>query len=739
MTAPAPVTALLAAAGDHLRHGRTAEALAACRTAARQAPEHPAAWRDLGVALSRLGDRRGALAAHHRALALDPAQPPTLANLGALSRSAANAVNANANAAWTRRAARLAPADSALVRRWAATAREAGWFDAAGRALAGLATLDPADATLWRAAGETARARDALATAARDLRRALLLDPEHPDIDAALTDVLTRQGDAGAAERRGRRAAAARPDDFRALNHLGLAHLAALRWAEAERLFARARRLAPDRVECLSNHGAALKGLGRLDAAQAALAAALALDPASPATLNNLGNAAREAGAMAAAFNAYNRAITVQPDHALAFRNLLPTLLYDPSHDEATRFAVRRRFGERLGAPARRIAHVHPVGDDPERRLRIGYLSADFRDHVVARNILPLFERHDRARFEVFGYAGVAAPDAVTARFQALADGWRSIVGLDDRAAADLIAADRVDILVSLAGHFDRNRPLICAYKPAPTLISMHDPATSGLAAMDYLIGDPVLIPRGGPERFIERPLRLPVFHLAAPILDPPDPGPPPSLAGGRFTFGSFNAPAKLSAATLAAWAAALRALPDARLLLKYRAHHAASAARRRIVDILRSHGVDPSRIEFRSGDDDQHTHLRLYREIDVALDAFPFNGATTTFEALSMGAPVATMLGDAMVGRWSAAMLRPLGLDWLAARDLEGFVAVCRRLAEDPALLAALRTALPGLIPRSALCDAAGRTRQLERLFRAVWRRRCRQKDSGRQEDGGR
>lgn len=415
----------------------------------------------------------------------------------------------------------------------------------------------------------------------------------------------------------------------------------------------------------------------------------------------------------------------------MVHRDLLWSILCDPALDEAERFTGHRRYAARFAWPQYRHLRPHANRPDPERRLRVGYVSSDLRAHSVARNLEPLLAGCDRRGFALHFYADCPNPDAITARFQALADGWHDIRGLSDAAVAERVRADGIDILVILAGRFDNNRPLIAAHRPAPVQVSLFDGATSGLDTMDYLIADPVLVPRRNRRYFTERVLSLPRFYLHAPLPDPPKPGPLPMLRNGFVTFACFNNPAKLNDAVLHLWGRLLSGLPGSRLVLRYQGWYGSARLRDRVLAILQCHGVAGDRIDLLSGALSgalpQAGHLALYQMADVALDPFPFGGSTTSFEALSMGVPVVTWPQPAMMSRWSASMLSALGLDEWVAGSAADYIAIATRLAGDPDRLAGWRATLGERLAASSLCDGPAKTRQLERLYRAFWRRWCR------------
>ncbi len=263
---------------------------------------------------------------------------------------------------------------------------------------------------------------------------------------------------------------------------------------------------------------------------------------------------------------------------------------------------------------------------------------------------------------------------------------------------------------------------MVCAFRPAPVQISSHDVATSGLAAIDYLVSDSVLTPRGTPERFVERLLRLPRFYLAElPSVLPrilPRKGPP--------VFGCFNNPAKASEPVLDLWARLLARLPGSTLVLRYLNWYEAETVRSRVHSALDRAGIDRSRVVFPAIAPSHLEHLEIYNEIDVALDTFPFSGSTTTFDALVMGVPVVTLPGWSMVSRWSATMLQGVGLESLIAESPEDYLDIAADIVADRDRLADLRSNLRARFAASPLCDARRRAGQVERLYRAVWRRWC-------------
>lgn len=724
----ATIAEALGLALEHHRNGRLAEAETLYGRILDADPAQPDALHLLGLLAGQAGraERGTALIAQAMALRPDAADYPS--NLGNLFDAAGQSARA---AVAFRRTLALRPDFASAWARLGVASHRLGSDDGALRGLSRAVALDPSDAVsagraalllhqravAERTSGQAARARDSLA-------RALAWSPDSSDLRFDAAHAAYAAGNLLVAEDGFRRTLALSPDHACALANLGA--LLEERGALAAALAAcrRALILEPGLVTAWVNRSAACEGLGRHEDSAAACRRALALNPAHAAALGNLATALRAWGLVAQGFPLLRRA--VQLGDLTAERNLLSAILYDPSFDEEARFAENRAFAERRAAPI--IAHAVPPRTDPapERRLRIGYLSADFRSHPIARNMAPILANHDHAGFEIVGYADTVRADAMTERIRGFTDLWRPIDGLGDAAVAERIRNDAVDVLVILGGRFDSNRPLVAAYRPAPVQVSAHDGATSGLTVVDALFTDRVLVPRRGPERFSERPFRLPTFYAFDPIADAPPAAPPPVLACGRVTFGSLNNPAKLTDAVLAVWARVLAAVPDARLLLKYKGLYGEPALRTRLRSVFATLGVDPSRLLFPEIGPSGRHHLALYQEIDIGLDSFPFGGATTTFEALWMGVPVVTLLGDNMMGRVSAAHLSAVGATELIAGDADGYVRIAAALAADQERLAAYHAGLRDRLCAAPILNGRSKARQVERAYRALWRRWC-------------
>jgi predicted O-linked N-acetylglucosamine transferase (SPINDLY family) len=361
-----------------------------------------------------------------------------------------------------------------------------------------------------------------------------------------------------------------------------------------------------------------------------------------------------------------------------------------------------------------------------DRRLRIGYVSADFRRHSVAYFIEPVIAAHDRTAVEVTLYADVPRPDRMTERIRAACDRWRSIRRLDDSAAARLIEADGIDILVDLAGHTSGNRLGIFARKPAPVQATwIGYPDITGLPTIDWRLTDGIVDPDTGQDNAPPESL----FRLAEGFLcyRPPDEAPLVSpLPSGRdrpITFGSFNALFKISSDSIALWARVLAAVPDSRLLIKAEAL-GDTETRDSLSQVFAHQGIGVDRLDLMGFVDTVDDHLAIYHRVDIGLDTTPYNGTTTTMEALWMGVPVVALAGDRHASRVGASLLTRAGLADLVAKTPDDYACIAEKLAADRDRLAALRGGLRAQLGKTTLIDAKRFTRSVEDAYRTMWRR---------------
>ncbi len=594
--------------------------------------------------------------------------------------------------------------------------------------------------------------------AERALRECLALAPGLPPALTLLGDLLFDRREMAGALECFEALARVRPEDGRLWNNIAATCLALGRLSEAEAAARRARTLEPRSALAWLNLGRAHAAQGHRAEALGALGESLRLAPAGAeahdlvgrlhaqagawsraaaafraaqaagaggATSGRLADALMQLGDVEAALAAYRDAEARDPAQAAqhASRALFAGHALEGVSPE-THFEAHRGWATRYAIATPRPSH--PNSRDPDRPLRIGYVSPRFHRASLAFALLPVLERHDPSAVSFHAYAGQDIEDDVTARIRTRAAGWRDTRGLDDEALAQAIREDGIDIVVDLAGHTPGGRLGALARKPAPVALTWLDYFdTTGCAAIDAIVTDALHSPPGDAQRFTERRLRLAPLRLCyeAPAQAPPV-APLPSASGGEFTFGAFHRFAKLGPGVLRAWSALLAQAPRARLVIKNdalgdeeeRAFHR---------ERLAAAGLPMDRVELRAAS----PHLDLlaeYAGIDVALDAFPYGGGITTLEALWMGRPVLAVEGATLVARQSGAFLRVLGLEELVARDVRGMVALGAALAADPARAQALAAGLRERMARSALCDAAAFTRGLENAYREAWRAWC-------------
>ena len=559
---------------------------------------------------------------------------------------------------------------------------------------------------------------------------------DRPSVDGeqalAAASAHHQAGDLDAAEAAYRGALAAGAtlaDARRAEAHHGLGVLLRQRGRAAEAIeqLRAAAALAPDDAPTQHNLGAALGEAGALGEAVAHYERALAIAPNYALAWKNLAVALQRQARLDDAIEASRRAIALDPSLRGVHSNLLFLLTHSSDHDPAAVFTEHRRWAIQHAdhlAPARWADDGRDR--DPTRRLHVGYVSPDFREHAVAFFIEPLLRAHDRDAVAVFCYANVEHADATTERLRGLADGWRAVWDEPDEAVAARIREDGIDLLVDLAGHTRDNRLLAFAGRPAPVQLSYLGYAnTTGLEAIDYRLTDGIADPEGtGAERHSEPLIRLPRSFLC---YRPPDAAPEVAPArpskDGAVTFGSFNKALKISPRVVALWARLLAALPRSSLLLKSDSF-ADSTAREGLLAAFEAQDVDRARISLLPAEETIAAHLRRYSEIDLALDPFPYNGATTTCEALWMGVPVVALAGTAHAGRVSASILAAVGLPELVAASEDAYIEIALALASDDERRAQLRSSLRKRMLASPLCDAEGAAQALEEAYRTLWQR---------------
>lgn len=607
---------------------------------------------------------------------------------------------------------------------------------------------------------------DHVAEAEPLFQRAIAASPGNTDAYNNLGNLLLTRGDPVKAIALYNTARAVRPDDTKTLVNLGNALQQSGRVEEAIATYNEALRLDPSLVEAHSNLGNMLSMIGQYPLAITHYEKAIELRPNYGDAYNNLGQAHESMGRLTEATRCFEKALTLlalpldatlntgrllsvqgkiaeavatyekllqlKPGHPGALSNILFSLNY---LDTIAPEAVTERHREMAAAIEAKVTVLPPPtpNRDPWRRLKVGYVSPDFRNHAVAFFLEPLLAAHDKAAVEVYAYAEVINPDAVTAKLRGLVDHWRPTVGINHEDLAAQIRADGIDILVDIAGHSAHHRLPVFAARPAPVQMTwLGYPNTTGMTRIDYRIVDAVSDPVGPADPLAsEKLLRLDTGFLCyQPPEDAPPAAPPAFLETGArdsgvVTFGSFNNVSKLSPATLDTWAEVLKAVPKARLLLKSRLF-GDEGVRADFMSRFTARGVDAERVDLLDGIPTVSGHLAAYSKIDIALDPFPYNGTTTTCEALWMGVPVIALAGDRHAARVSASLLTRVGLSELIAGSQDEYVRIAAALANDPERIARIHATLRPAMAASPLCDADGFARAIEGAYRTAWQTWC-------------
>ncbi|MGH6947744.1 MAG: tetratricopeptide repeat protein [Kiloniellales bacterium] len=673
---------LLLDSGDG--EGATAAFLRACE--ARQ--DWAEARLSLGNGLRELGEYEGAAEAFRQALALKPAYAEAANNLGLALEELDESEAAIAS---FEQAIALRPFYVEAYNNLAVALKKAHRFD------------------------------DALVACAK----ALELDPLSVDALNNKGNILHGQRRFAEAEQTLRQAIEGRPDSAMLLTNLAGVLQTLNRDEEAQALYLRAIECEPNLVEPLRNLGALLARQGRFADAEAVIRRALALEPDDGMSLNNLGIAVSGQGRVNDAIKCFAQMAVLKPDYSNAQSNILFAMNYMQGVTLEQLGKAHRRFGE--------VWDKAPTGQgfantpDPNRRLRIGYVSPDFKRHVSAYFIEGVLSAHDRSKVEVFCYAEVDNADDMTERLRGLSDHWRWIVGWHDEDVAETIGADGIDILVDLAGHTANNRLPIFGLKPAPIQVSwLGYPNTTGMKTIDYIFATPGYVPEAQRRYMTEAVYDLPRLPSC---YCPPRYMPPvaesPCLAVGSVTFGCFNNITKVTTGVMQAWSRLLDAVPGSRLFLKSIAlgepkTAAATAA------AFGKLGVTAERLIV-EGPSEHKDYLEAYGRVDIALDPFPYNGGTTTIEALYMGLPLVALRGDRWVSRNGSAILEAMALDEeLAADDVEGYIAKAAALATNPQRLTQLRREIRPRFLATGVADPGLLTGEVESAYREMWQRWC-------------
>ena len=585
-------------------------------------------------------------------------------------------------------------------------------------------TLKPNFADAHINLGNGLRAQGKLDEAVASYRRALTLKPNDAVVHNNLGSLLSDQGKLDEAVASYRRALTLKPDDAVAHNNLGNTLKDQGKLNKAIFCYRRALTLKPDYALAYYNLGNCLKDQGKLDEAAASYRKALTLKPDDAVVHINLGSLLNDQGKLDEAIACYRRALTLEPDYFDAHSNLLLCLNYLPNQSITHHLDEARRYGRKAKGKVSMRFSDWICSTKPER-LRIGLVSSDFRNHPVGYFLENLLANIDPTQIDLVAYPTLDNEDELTARIRSHFIAWNPLLGMHDEAAARLIHDDGVHVLLDLSGHTGHNRLPVFAWKPAPVQATwLGYFASTGIAEIDYLIADPVSVPKSHQKHFTEKVWYLPEtrFCFSSPVIGKePAITTLPALRNGHITFGSFQKLAKINDEVLAVWGRIFRVLPQARLQLQ-NCQLNSPAIRGQLQQRLAQSGIAPEQVTFA-----KHVprieYLAAHTHIDIILDTFPFTGGTTTCEALWMGVPTVTLAGNTMVARQGASLLSCAGLkDWIAV-DYEGYVAKALAHAADLEKLTLLRAELRQQVLASPLFDGPRFARNFEAAMWGMWR----------------
>jgi protein O-GlcNAc transferase len=577
----------------------------------------------------------------------------------------------------------------------------------------------------WNLLGALRQRKGCFSEARALFQRALQADPDCVEAHFNLGRMLQQVGELGEADGHYRRAIELYPDFLEAHYSLGESLNQRGRFADAEGCYRRVIQLRPRLAVAHNNLAITLRRQDRPREAEASCRRAIELNPEFAEAFCNLGTALKDQGKLAEAAEDYRRAIQLQPNLQVAHHGLLFCLSHSGEIEPDALFAEHLRFAERFEVPLQRAWLSHPNSLEPNRQLRVGFVSGDFRQHSMAHFLLPLFSHlANKKGLSLFAYSNSAVEDAVTDRMRGYLPHWNRVFTLSDDELAAKVRADGIDILIDLTGHTAGSRLLTFARKPAPVQCSwIGYLGTSGLRCIDYYLADRHFLPPGEFERhFSEKIVYLSAVAPFEPSLEAPPINQLPAMANGYLTFASFSRLSKLSRQAIALWAQLLRALPESRLLVGAMPRDGQTDAVR---SWLADEEINPERLQFHPRCSTQD-YLALHHQIDICLDPFPFTGATTTCQAMWMGVPTLVLLGSTVPGRLGPALLEHAGLGDFVARDPQDFIEKGKYWAQNLESLAQIRSGLRERFLASPIGQPADVAESFAAALRQMWRNLC-------------
>ncbi|NQU57052.1 MAG: tetratricopeptide repeat protein [Rhodospirillales bacterium] len=771
----------------HHQAGRLPEAAAIYQQILQSDPNQPVALHLLGVIALQTGDSAGAVELITKAITIDPAFAEAYGNLGVAQRNLGNLEEAVASyqkaiscnpehgdahyqlGNTLKRLGRTLEAVASFRTVIALNGQFAEAHNNLGNALQDLGKSDEAVQSFQKALAikpDYANAHNNLGTALSALgdlgaaeesyRKALALDGNFAEAQNNLGNVLKDRGMPEAAVQSLQKALAIKPDYAEAHNNLGNVFKSLGKLEEAVDCYRKAITINPGFVEALNNIGNVLDDLGKLDEAVESYRLALVIDPDFAEAHNNLGNTLKSLGRHVEAIESFNRAIainaqygeaynnlgnvfkelgrwrealdcyqkalTIKPEYVDAHSNLIFTMQYSPEATAEDILEEALRWDKQHSN--RDVVAAFKNTPDPERKLRVGYVSADFRMHAVSYLLEPLLESHDRDEIELFCYAEVARPDQVTERFKNLSDHWRQSVGLSNEQLVALVRDDKIDILVDCTGHTANSRLLAMTHKPAPILVNHYimPGMTSGVSAMDYVLSNPVISPPGLEEQFSEEVVIVPHCAFAfRPDSQWPDVAQPRQNIGGPI-FACVGDPARIGTQTVTLWSSLLDMVTDSCIVFKHGAY-GDPQTREYWKSAFKELGA---RALFEGVEGGWNMNMDFYGRVDVVLDTLPMSGGTSSIIPLWMGVPLVTMAGGYYCHNSGTAMVSHVDMEDLSAENPEDYLCMVSNLVQDRQHLDFLRRTLRETLKASPIMDARGRANEVEVAFRKMWQKWC-------------
>ena len=703
----------------YYQDGRYVEAEKLALLITKKFPKHQFAWKVLTVIFNRTNKISEALYAVKKSVQLNPNDIESYKNLSFILQKLGKLNEAEES---YKKILILKPDSIEVYNYLGVLQHEQGKFIEAEASYRKMIALKPDFAEVYNNLGNTLNEQGKFIEAEASFRKAIILKPEYFEVYYNMGIMLNVQHKFNEAEESYKKALAIKPDYVEAYNNLGNTLNEQGKFIEAEVSFRKAIALKPDHVVAYNNLGITLDEQGKFIEAEASFRKAIALKPDYTEAYSNLGKILHELGKLEEAIENYDKAIKSKVDYFKAYSNKNFCLNYSSSYSPLYIYKQHLKFEKQFGGFKAKSPLSVKIKKKSNERLRIGYVSGDFRVHSVAYFFKPLLQNHNSHVVETFCYYNNNFIDKITNDIMTTCDHWRSIFGITDSEIFKIIRKDKIDILVDLSGHTGKNNLLVFAQKPAPIQVTwLGYPNTTGLSSIDYRFTDIIADPIGeADDLHSEKLLRLPngflCFQGNEKVLSKSD---PPQTHYDYITFGSFNNLSKITSEVIDVWSKILNLIPKSHLILKCRKlkHN-----KDYYYELFKNKGIDKDRIQLYEHLPSTSDHLELYNSVDIGLDPFPYNGATTTCEALWMGVPVITLLGDRHAGRVGASILTNVGLKDFIARDIDSYINLAVKMSANTKKLKEIRMTLRRKMQESLLCDARSFAGNVETSYKDMW-----------------